>query len=142
MSRLAGRGVEEAADEHVRFEVFVGSMERVAGDAEMLRLWGDLLAADADPVMAESAALRVLEPAASAEVVAEIGRALGDRALIAHRLAELDTLAELSSDTFGGDLEAALRNGSGWAAREACRTRTLARSSCLPLGVGQPPPRT
>jgi hypothetical protein len=64
MAKLKGRSVEyNLSDEHVRFEIFVGALERVIADADLLLLSGSLLAADPDRVMAQSAAIQVLDPA-------------------------------------------------------------------------------
>jgi hypothetical protein len=113
LARLAGREIENSQDEHVRYGVYVDATGRLAEDEQLLRLWGELLAADPDATMAEGAALGVLEADAPQVVVAEVERALGERPLIAKRLAELRKVEELSTDAFSGDPETERGAGVG-----------------------------
>jgi hypothetical protein len=72
LTKLVGYPVADIEDEHAWFEVYVDAIERLPSEPELLGLWVDLVAADPDRVMAESAALRALEPDVPTTVVTEV----------------------------------------------------------------------
>ena len=80
----------------------------------MLALFCDLVAADPDPVMAESAAGVVLVPGTAAYVVDAIGSALEDRVFVQQRIAELKTIERLVAASYSGDPGRNLKGASGW----------------------------
>jgi hypothetical protein len=112
LARLAG--ARELVDEHERFARYVESIPLLTEDREMLALFCDLVAADADRVMAESAAGVALVPGTPAHVVDAIGLAFEDRVFVLRRIAELTTVERLAAPSYAGDPERNLKGAAGW----------------------------
>ena len=112
LARLAE--ARELADEHLRYRRYLQSIASLAEDGEMLALFCELVAADPDPVMAESAAGVVLVPGTAAHIVDAIGSALHDRRFVQQRITELKTIARLTTPSYSGDAGRNLEGASGW----------------------------